>query len=232
MVYKFQPLLFPSRCLICGDSGIDGKDICLSCLQQLALNIPCCPCCAEPLPSARAAGSTCGSCSAKAPPFRKIIAPWRYAAPLDDLIQSLKFQGQLAVARLLGELLAEQIPPGARPTLLLPVPQHPRQLKKKGFNHASEITLFLSKASGIPWSPWLLTKTRETASQHDLPRKERLGNLRNCFRFDNRSEHAHVAIIDDIVTTGATAREVALALRRAGVEDVEIWAIARTPEQR
>jgi len=232
MVYRLLELLFPGQCLVCGKTGMRGRDICATCLEKLPRNSPCCPCCAEPLPSEKADGSLCGACGSKTPPFSRIIAPWRYAAPLDNLIHGLKFHQKLAAGRLLGELLAEQIPPGPRPTLLVPVPRHPRQLRKSGFNHCSEISLFLSRASGIPWSPWLLKKTRETAAQHSLSRKERLDNLRGCFVFDNSGGHRHLAVIDDIVTTGATAREAARAMKAAGVEKVEIWAIARTPEQR
>ncbi|WP_457673864.1 double zinc ribbon domain-containing protein [Thiolapillus sp.] len=232
MVYKLPAWLFPGQCLICDGPGLEGRDICPDCLDRLPLNNPCCPCCAAPLPSERATGSLCGACSRKPPPFARIIAPWRYAEPLDGLLHGLKFHRKLAAGRLLGELLAEQIPPGPRPTLLVPVPRHPRQLRKTGFNHCSEISLFLSRASGIPWSPWLLKKTRETATQHSLSRRERLDNLRGCFAFDNSSAHRHVAVIDDIVTTGATAREAARALKAAGVEKVEIWAVARTPELR
>ena len=231
MVYKFLEQLFPGQCLVCGQPGVQGRDICATCLEELPRNRPCCPCCAAPLPSWQADGSLCGSCSAKPPPFLRIIAPWRYEAPLDVLIQQLKFHRRLAAGRLLGELLAGEIPSGPKPDLLVPVPQHPRQLRRKGFNHSSEIALFLSRASGIPWSPWRLKKIRETRSQHRLSRKERQDNLRGCFHFDNSRAYRHVAAIDDIVTTGATAREAALALKRAGVEQIEIWAMARTPEK-
>ncbi len=232
MVYKFLELLFPGQCLVCGKNGVPGRDICAACLEKLPRNSPCCPCCAEPLPSVQADGKLCGACSAKAPPFKRIIAPWRYEPPLDTLIQQLKFHRKLTVGRLLGELLAGEISPGSRPDLLVPVPLHPRQLRGRGFNHSSEITLFLSRARGIPWSPWQLKKTRETRSQHSLSRKKRQDNLRGCFAFDNSGGHHYVAVIDDIVTTGATAREVSLALKQAGVEQVEVWAIARTPEKR
>ncbi len=232
MVYKFLELLFPGQCLVCGKRGLEGRDICATCLEKLPRNHPCCPCCAESLPSRQADGSLCGACSAKPPPYQRIIAPWRYEAPLDALIRQLKFHRKLAAGRLLGELLAGEIPSGPGPDLLVPVPLHPRQLRRKGFNHISEITLFLSRASGIPWSPRRLKKIRETRSQHSLSRKERQGNLRGCFHFDNSAGYRHVAVVDDIVTTGATARETALALKRAGVEQVEIWAMARTPEHR
>ncbi len=232
MVYQSSSLLFPGRCLVCGENGLPGRDICASCLDRLPANDPCCSCCAEPLPSEKADGSLCGACSAKPPPFRRIIAPWRYAAPLDTLIRQLKFHHRLAAGRLLGELLAERIPAGPHPGLLLPVPQHPRQLKQRGFNHSSEITLALSRNTGIPWSPWALKKIRHTTAQHDLSRQDRLKNLKGCFAFDPLGEHQHVAVVDDIVTTGATAREISLALKKAGVAQVEFWAIARTPVQR
>ncbi|BAO44967.1 ComF family protein [Thiolapillus brandeum] len=232
MVNKSVDILFPGQCLVCGQTGTRELDICIACQESLPRNDPCCSRCALPLTSLKADGVVCGDCARQPPAFERIIAPWRYEAPLDRLMQDLKFRHRLPVGRLLGELLASQIPSGPLPSLLLPVPQHPRQLHNRGFNHSSEITLALSRSTGIPWSPWLLKKIRRTNSQHDLSRQERLKNLKGAFSFDNSSRHRHVAVIDDIVTTGATAREITCTLKHSGVRQVEFWAIARTPIQR
>jgi ComF family protein len=232
MVYNWQRLIFPPTCLICGQPGENSLDICGGCRANLPDNRSSCPCCALPLPPGSAAGNLCGSCSQKPPPFSRIITPWLYEAPIDELIQQLKFQHKLPRGRLLAQLLAKEIPPQDRPDLLIPVPLHKRQLKARGFNHSSEIARVLSKELGIPWSPWLLRKVRETQPQHNLGKQERKKNLRRCFSFDNKAKHRHIAVIDDVVTTATTAREVAKTLRKAGVEKVQIWALARTPMDR
>ena len=90
----------------------------------------------------------------------------------------------------------------------------------------------LAKELGIPWSPWLLRKVRETLPQHNLRKTERTKNLRRCFRFDGRENPQHVALVDDVVTTAATAAEAARTLKAAGVKKVEVWALARTPVDR
>ncbi|WP_457668056.1 ComF family protein [Thiolapillus sp.] len=230
MVYNWRQLLFPPTCLVCGQPGESGLDICQACHANLPRNHSACPCCAQPLTTS--IGAPCGSCARRAPPFERIISPWLYQAPMDDLIRQLKFQQKLPAGRLLAQLLAQEIPGENRPDLLVPVPLHPRQLKARGFNHASEITRALSGELGIPWSPWLLRKTRETLPQHNLGKQQRKKNLRACFSFDNHRHYQHVAVIDDVVTTATTAVEVARTLKNAGVEKVHIWALARTPMNR
>ncbi len=232
MVYNWQHLFFPPKCLICGGPGHETLDICHQCRADLPRNWHSCCRCALPLATDAATGLLCGSCARTPPPFSRIIAPWLYQSPIDDLIQRLKFQQQLPVGRLLAQLLAREITRQDRPALLMPVPLHNRQLKSRGFNHSGEVTRMLAKELGIPWSPWLLRKVRETPAQHNLGGKERKKNLRRCFRFDSRQCPQHVALVDDVVTTAATAAETARALKAAGVKKVEIWALARTPADR
>jgi len=230
MVYKaLADLLFPATCLVCGDSGAAGLDLCQSCSAELAANSPACRCCALPLPPGTPDGSLCGRCGHQPPPFDRIIAPWLYRPPLTTMIQQLKFAHKLPAGRLLGQLLARQVPGPERPQLLLPVPQHGIQLRQRGFNHAAEITRETANHLQIPWSPWTLLKMRPTPSQHGLNRKRRQNNLRGCFTFSENANVHHVAVIDDVVTTAATVAEIARTLKRAGVEQVEIWAVARTP---
>ncbi|HID44905.1 MAG TPA: ComF family protein [Chromatiaceae bacterium] len=232
MVYNWQHLFFPPRCLICGQAGEDELDICGNCRAGLPRIRSSCHCCALPLPPGSPSGILCGTCASKPPAFSHILAPWLYEAPVDDLIQQLKFQQKLPAGRLLAQLLAGELRQREAPSLLVPVPLYNTQLKKRGFNHSSEIARVLSRELSIPWSPWLLHKVRETRPQHNLGKRERKQNLRRCFSFDNKDNHRHVAVVDDVVTTTTTAAEVAKTLQRAGVEKVEVWALARTPMNR
>ncbi len=236
MVYnwlrRFETLLLPPTCLLCGAPGGGDLDLCPACLARLPENQPACRRCALPLPPDAPDGALCGACSRRAPAFDRIIAPWRYDKPLDELIACLKFRQQLAAGRTLGLLLAEAISSKLeqRPDLILPVPQHPAKLRARGFNQAGEIAATLSRRFGIPWSSGLLLKTRKTDAQHHLNRRQRLKNLRGAFHYHAREDCRHVAVVDDVVTTGATATETARALKQAGVSRVEIWAVARTPQ--
>lgn len=228
---KLQQIFLPPACLLCESAGSGALDLCSSCREALPRNRSACGCCALPLPEGTPAGSLCGRCSRNRPPFHRIVAPWRYEGPIAELIRQLKFHRKLAAGRTLGLLLAEELAaePG-RPQLLLPVPLHAQQLKTRGFNQAAEIAYTLSRTLNIPWSTRLLRKRRPTAAQHDLDRRQRLANLRGAFQYLAAVDYRHVAVVDDVVTTGATATEVARALKQAGVEKVEIWAVARTPE--
>jgi len=224
--------LFPPTCLLCGKPGHGELDLCIGCLEQFQNNATACARCALPLPSSSPALSLCGRCQKKAPAFDRILAPWLYEGTLAELIQQLKFNGKLAAGRSLGILLAKAVAADDEaPQLLLPVPQHPVQLGQRGYNHAAELARQLSRALHIPWSTRYLQKVRATRPQHGLDRRERVGNLRGCFHYDEERGHHHVAVIDDVVTTASTASEIARTLKRSGVEKVQVWALARTPRQ-
>ncbi len=230
MVYNLGKLLFPATCILCNRPGQGDIDLCIGCLGELRENRHSCSRCALPLPPSSPVNSLCGRCQKNLPPFDRLLAPWLYQDPLAELIRQLKFGKKLASGRSLGLLLARSLPNGTGPPrLLLPVPQHPRQLRRRGFNHAAEITRQLSRTLDIPWSPWLLTKTRDTRPQHGLNRRERQHNLRGCFALGADSLPDRVAVVDDVVTTGSTAAEIASTLKAAGVERVDVWALARTP---
>ena len=234
MVYDFNTrladLLFPPTCILCNRPGCGRLDLCDDCLSGFKSNLHACGRCALPLPADAPRGSLCGRCIRREPPFDNLRAPWLYHGNTAELIRLLKFQKKLAAGRTLGLLLAQALESEQEmPQLLLPVPLHSQQLRERGFNHAAEITRSLSHALGIPWSTRLLSKQRPTAPQHGLNRRERLKNLRNAFHFQQNGDLRHVAVVDDVVTTGSTATEIARLLKREGVEKVSIWAIARTP---
>ncbi len=233
MVYNWLQastnFFLPRRCQLCARPTHQELELCARCTANLPLNDSSCVRCANPLPPQAPLHSLCGRCSKTLPPFDRIIAPWLYAPPISALILNLKRSGKLPAGRLLGQLLAQQIKHDKLPQLLLPLPLHSRQLRQRGFNHSAEITRSLARKLELHWETGLLRKNRETAAQHGLGRRQRRHNLRNCFQFDNRRHWRHIALIDDIVTTGSTAAEASRSLRKAGVETVEVWAVARTP---
>lgn len=222
-------LLLPPRCLLCGAAGADGRDLCAGCAADLAPNVLPCPRCALPLP---APAPLCGECLVRAPPFERAWAPFVYGHPLDLLEMRFKFEADLAAGCVLSWLMAGRAPFDApeRPDLLIPVPLHAARLRERGYNQALELARPLARAFAIPLRDDVLLRTRATPPQTGLDAKTRRRNLRGAFAVVPAAVLPdHVALADDVMTTGATLRECARVLRRAGVARVDVWALARAP---
>lgn len=205
------------------------RDLCAACAADLPRNTSACACCAVPL---AVPAAYCGRCLKRRPAFTATWAPFVYAPPLAGLLTRFKFGGELAAGRVLAEVAVEQwrACPPALPGALIPVPLHPARLRERGYNQSLELARPLARACGLPVLAEALRRERATPAQSGLSALARRRNLRGAFRTDGRDAlPAHVAIVDDVMTTGATARECALALRRAGVARVDVWAIARAP---
>jgi ComF family protein len=144
------------------------------------------------------------------------------------LVQGLKFRGELALAPLLGRLLAARLPRGTRVDFIVPVPLSRARLRARGFNQALEIARALAAATGCKLAPLLAERSRDTPPQLDLPLEERARNVRGAFRCAQVPERAEIALVDDVMTTGATLEELAAALKRAGAARVVNWVVART----
>jgi ComF family protein len=225
--------LLPPRCLLCAGEGMPGRDLCAGCLADLPRNTSCCGRCALPLSNP---AERCGICLKREPPFTMAWAPFRYAHPLDLLEARFKFHRDLAAGRLLAELMAEaaQQQLGAPlPGRLLCVPLHHQRLRERGYNQALELAKPLARALQIPLDADALIRVRNTSAQTGLDASARRRNLRAAFApRDGADLPAHVAIVDDVMTTGTTLRECARVLLRIGVERVDVWALARAPARR
>jgi ComF family protein len=234
---RFEQLVLPAHCLLCGGAGDRARDLCAGCAGELVRNRTCCPRCAVPLATPAAA---CGECLRREPPFDATYAPFAYGHPVDLLVAKLKFGRSLAAGRVLSALwldaIRESAPP--RPALLVPVPLHAARLRERGYNQALELARPLAGSRGIALAQGLLTRTRATPAQTALDAKTRRRNLRGAFAFhaealDGLDPAVHrVAVIDDVMTTGATVRECARVLKRAGFARVDVWALARAPKPR
>ena len=219
-------------CVACLDPAA-SFGLCAKCREELPWNRWQCRQCALPLafPSDR---MTCGECLNDTPPFTRIIAPWHYRFPVDRMIHRYKYSGQRAFAKPLlkglEQHLAETLAhhPDWTPDLLVPSPMHPARRRARGFNQASDIAEHLSGKLDLPWSSNLAIRARKAQSQRGLDRNARLSNLAGVFRVVEQPP-AQVAIVDDVVTTGATSRLFAQALKKAGAQEVQVWAFARTP---
>ncbi len=226
---RLQSALLPGTCILCGAPGAGGLDLCGACGEGLPYNRNGCTRCALPLPEGQA-GGICGRCQRSPPPFDGCHSAFLYREPIAGLVGGLKFRGRLHQGRLLGELLARslQAQPLDRPERLIPVPLHSERIRARGYNQALEIARWVARALTIPLDSESCRRTRATAAQSDLPLEERRRNIRGAFALVRPLGVRHLALLDDVVTSGATVSELAQVLKRGGVERVDVWAVART----
>jgi ComF family protein len=216
--------LLAQDCMLCaGASG--NRLVCVACTSALPRIAHACVHCALEIPQP----GTCGVCQRRAPSFDAAFAAFEYRFPLDRVVQRFKFAGDLAAGKWLALQLAGRVAGTERPDLLVAPPLARSRLRERGFNQAVVIAKIAGRALGIPHSPDALSKVRDTSPQPGLGRKARLANLRGVFRCDARFAGEHVAIVDDVMTTGATADALARVLKAAGAGRVSVWAVARTP---
>lgn len=214
-------LLFGGSCFLC--RGAARGILCPACdadLPRLAGTL--CPRCALPSPGS----AVCGRCLADAPHYDATVAALAYRFPADTLVHSLKFRGQLALAPLMGDLLVEKI--GEQIDLVVPVPLSRERLRERGYNQAAEIARHIAKQRRVPLELTIMTRERNTQAQADLPWSDRARNVRGAFRCERSLDGAAIAVVDDVMTTGATLDELAATLKRAGAARVVNWVIART----
>lgn len=224
--------LVPNHCLLCGNHA-GNPLICTHCLSELPHleNFPyLCGCCALPL---MVAAPLCGQCLERKPAFTRSQIAFSYEYPLDYLIHQFKYRHQLTSGKALATLLTESCRQADRPDLLVPAPIHWFKRWQRGFNQTELLARQLGSALHLP-VVHALRQTRFHPSQKSLGRGERQRNLRRSLalvaREKARLRDAHVAVVDDVVTTTATARALSELLLKAGAKRVDIWALARTPD--
>lgn len=222
-----QNWLYPPTCLLCGDPGRDGMDLCGACAASLPRLKAACLRCGTPLSGA--VDLVCGACQRRPPPFLAVRSAFRYEEPVSHLICALKFGARHPCARLLGGLLADHLcDVEEKPEAILPVPLHSSRYRARGFNQSIEIARVVARRLEIPLDLHACRRIRATVAQSSLPANQRHENLRGAFAVRAGVAYRHVAILDDVMTTGATVTELSGTLLKAGVEKVEVWTCART----
>jgi ComF family protein len=221
---RLLDVLMPDQCRVCGgDTGSAGY--CGACAAGLLRHGRQCRACGIPM----VVDGLCGRCQRRPPPIAETVAPFRYAPPVSEDIHKLKYHRKLACGRDLGTLLARELE--ARlpelPEVLVPVPLHWRRQFRRGFNQSMEIALPVSRILDVPIDMKLVKRTAYTRPQVGLRPAARRRNLRRAFTTTGAAMPASVAIVDDVITSGATVAEVARCLQRAGVETVFVWALVR-----
>ena len=221
--------LFTSLCLICNDISLEYLSLCQACLDELPQNLHYCTQCGLKIEGE--ASKICGACQQKPPFYDSIIAAYRYEYAIKHLITEFKFYKKLRNADLLGKLLAKHINKQQLPEYLIPVPMHRKRLTQRGFNQAMELCHVLSKELNIPILSNAIIKKKATEAQANLTAKQRRQNLKGSFAINEVINAQHIAIVDDVMTTGATMNELAKLLKKAGVKHIQAWVCARTYEK-
>jgi len=197
--------LFPRHCILCKKLSRGKFDLCLACKQQLPY-----------------IGNA----------YADLLTVFYYEEPISRMLINLKFNQQLKFASLLGSLVSEVVAAHYKnkpnPEIIIPVPLHASRLKERGYNQALEIARPVAKKLNIYIDKYSCKRTKNTAPQLGLTEHDRQSNLHGAFQVTKLINAKHVAIFDDVVTTGSTVRELSLLLRKSGVEQVDVWCVAKT----
>ncbi len=209
-------------CILCGAFSMDGV-WCRACDADLPrLGSDHCPVCGLPTLN----GEICGKCLKHAPSFETTSAAFAYAFPVDKLVQAVKFSGRFALTNQLADALASRIT--IRPDFIVAMPLHPLRLRERGFNQSYLLAQRLARHFGISLLTDICSRTRNTPHQSSLPWQERGKNMRGAFDCSADLTGKHIAIVDDVMTTGTTIEELARTLRQKGATKVSAWVLART----
>lgn len=216
--------VLPQDCALCG-AGAGLHPICAACAAELPPPAPdACPQCGD----SSALGAVCGACRRDPPAFAATVVGYRYAPPVDRLIQRLKFAGALHLAPWFARRLEPKLPAGI--DAVLAVPLHPNRLRERGYNQARELAVCLARSSRLPLRDDLIRRSRDTAHQAELDAEARRRNLKQAFACPQPiTGSPHLLLVDDVMTTGASAREIAATLLAAGAGRVSVAVAARTP---
>lgn len=211
-------------CVLCGARVATSAAICCACEGDLPQPINPCKTCGNECGS----GQVCGQCLREAPSFDAAIAAFRYVEPVSWLVQGLKFNQKLVFGRILADALARTVSANGKepPQVIIPVPLHRSRQRARGFNQALELARVVAARTGVPLDHQLATRSRATDEQSMLDAGERKSNVRGAFAV-RPMRWSRVAIVDDVMTTGHTADELARSLKQAGCEQVQVWVAAR-----
>lgn len=222
----------PKACLLCLRSTHEAHHLCVACAKELPILTHSCVKCAQFLNKIDMNITLCGQCLVKTPAFHRVYVTYAYRFPIPRLIAGLKFDGKLSHARMLSQLMLHDITnkwyrTTPLPELILPMPLHRQRLKERGFNQAVEIARPISRALKIPLDTQGIARKKATQPQSSLPAKERRQNVAHAFRAKHRYDGLHLAVVDDVMTTGQTVSALATLLKKQGAKRIDVWCAAR-----
>lgn len=235
LLQQFSGLLFPRICHLCKDFIPNGGevDICTECFSKIVpLTSPQCSCCGHPFESPIGSNHLCGGCITDPPPFSTARAALMFTGNTRELVHQFKYNRRVLLRTPLALLTAahlEDFAKAYRPDIIIPVPLHLKRLKERGFNQAILLGEIFARRWGPPLSRNNLKRIRWTEPQVNLGATERAANVKGAFAVTNGIEIAgkRIFLVDDVYTTGSTAKECSQVLKRAGAEDVVVITVAR-----
>lgn len=227
------PIQFSFRCWHCGKKlTIASQGLCSFCMT-LIQTPPYCLQCGNALPHF---AKRCGKCTPLTDHWQQMIVAGRYQEPLSILIHRFKFQDQFYLDKTLARLLTLAILTARRnqyfplPEIILPVPLHHQRQWQRGYNQSALIARYLTHWLKIPTDERFLQRSKKTSPQRGLKGSARRKNLQGAFEVSEKfyGKYQRVAVVDDVITTGATLAEISKTLKRAGVKEIQVWGVART----
>jgi ComF family protein len=221
---------FRGQCILCSEKAQQTLDICKPCEVELPFLGPRCQRCALPLNQLNE--QYCGQCLHSPPPFKRTEAIWFYQPPIAQLITSFKYESRLSYGKTLAKMGSTSLVGAYKqkilPSIICPIPLHWQRRFKRGFNQSEIIASVFSSQLKIPLDH-LLVRSQATPHQLGLKAKQRRQNLSNAFAVTGEVTGKTIAVVDDVMTTGATATAASRCLLDAGAAEVHIWCLARTP---
>lgn len=219
---EVKQLFLPGACFFCLTKT--SGTWCDECEQDFILNIARCPVCARNT----IYNEVCGACLKRQPDFASTEILFNYQYPASHLIKSFKFNNRPELARCFAEKLAKRlINKTMLPEMLLPVPLHKKRQRERGYNQSLEFAAQIAKCLGLKVNSSLCRRIKNTDPQSTLPMNIRRKNVKGAFCLNDARLPEHIAIVDDVITTGSTVNELAALLRKAGCQRIDVWAIAR-----
>lgn len=219
-----QRIQLPSICALCNQFHKRKTAVCSFCVELIKPLGSCCRQCAQPLPQAN---TLCGLCIKKPPYFDRTFACYQFEEPLRSLIHHFKYHNGLYLSGFLSELMWQTLPNQASSAqCLIPVPMHAKRIKQRGFNQAAILAKILAKKLNLPCDLSHCKKIINTSAQANLDATQRKKNLHKAFLI-KPLPYQHIIIIDDLMTTGSTANELAFSLKQSGIKQVDVWCCAR-----
>lgn len=221
----------PRICVGCSfNSNNSHVDLCSFCKTNLPWLDECCYQCGAPMDKITES-VVCEHCQQSPPPFNRLCALFTYQQPIIKLLGNLKFGKQLFPAQMFANLLMEAVlqywyVKQPLPELIIPVPLHPRRHRQRGYNQAFEICAPLAKSLSIPVDLDFCQRIKYTQPQTRLEKEHRISNVADAFVARNKA-YENVVILDDVITTGSTVKELSLALQNVGVKNIDVWCICR-----
>lgn len=224
--------ILPRACLICRMTTREKHHLCQPCANELPILTHSCEKCAQYLYSAREKNLICGQCLIKPPPYHKVYALFPYLFPIPRLIAGFKFDARFSYGSMLSRFMLKAVREQwyahePLPDLIIPMPLHHKRLKERGFNQALELARPVARALNLQLDYLGVKRIKATQPQSTLPARLRKQNVANAFSSNRIYRGLHIAVVDDVMTTGQTVTALARVLKNQGAARIDVWCCAR-----